>query len=59
LQQIFDNYKFTFHRQLFYVDNMRYINDRYLKKIKGAIKNKNYAWIRRMHLKQIGRNDAL
>lgn len=59
LQKIFDNYKFTFHRQLFYVDNMNYINDRYLKKIKGAIKNKNYAWIKRMHLKQINRNDVL
>lgn len=59
LQKIFDNYKFTFHRQLFYVDNMNYINDRYLKKIKGAIKNKNYAWIRRMHLKQISRQDVL
>lgn len=59
LQKLFDNYKIYFNRQLFYVDNYKYIDQKYLKKIKGAIKDKNNDWIRRMHLKQIGRHDVL
>lgn len=59
LKKLFENYKLTFDRELFYVDNIKYITSNYMTKIKDGIKYKNNDWIKRMHIKQINRNDVL
>jgi len=59
LRKLYENYKLTFDRELFYVDNIKYITDNYMTKIKDGIKYKNNDWIKRMHLKQIMRSSRL
>ncbi len=51
LTKLFDNYKFNFQRQLFYVDHYDYIDEKHKKYIQEAINEKNDIWMDKMKLK--------
>jgi hypothetical protein len=54
-----DNYVKNFDRQLYYVDNYKYISEQHLNLVSDMIKEKNYDWINEMNLKPVNTKDRL
>ncbi len=59
IKKIYDVKQNTFNRQLYYVDNYKYIDKEHLDLVKKLIEHKNNEWIKRMQIEKIKINDRL
>lgn len=59
IKKNFEVKQYAFNRQLYYVDNYKYIDKEHLDLVKKMIEHKNNEWIKRMELEKIKITDKL